>query len=69
MPNEYATEENDLPYVPDLHVRGTIPRGGGRLEFWLSRPRPKGFSVDEWDRLEQERWDRIWSKEAISERS
>lgn len=68
MGNYYATPENDMPYVPDLHVSRTIPRGGGKLEFWLSRPRPKGYSVDEWDRLEQTRWNRIFGKqEAISE--
>jgi len=70
MATYYATPENDLPYVPDLHTRGTIPRAGGKLEFWLSRPRPKGYSVEEWDELEQERWDRIFGvKEVASERS
>ena len=68
MSNYYATPENELGYVPDLHIRGTIPRGGGKLEFWLSQPRPKGFSVDEWDRKMQDKWERVWGKkEAVSE--
>jgi len=63
MSTEYATEDNDLPYVPDLHIKGTISRGtNGSREFWLTRPRPRGVSIEEWDRLEQEKWDRIWGK-------
>jgi len=65
MPNYYATPENDTGEA-DLHIRGTIPRGGGKLEFWLSRPRPRGVSIDEWDRLEQAKWNRIFKKEAIN---
>lgn len=61
MGTEYATPENELPYVPDLHVRGTVKRPDS-ITFWLSRPRPKGMSVDEWDRLEQEKWQRIFGK-------
>lgn len=64
MRTEYATPENDIGSEPDTHIRGTITRGDGRggtkLEFWLTRPRPRGISVDEWDRLEREKWDRIF---------
>jgi len=63
--NEYATPENDTGYEPSLHKRGTIdtPRG---IQFWLTRPRPKGFNMEEWDRLEQEKWDRIFGKKGVS---
>ena len=59
--NEYATPENELPYVPDLHIRGTVKKPNG-LTFWLSRPRPVGVSVEEWDALEQQKWNRIFGK-------
>ena len=69
MSNEYATPENDdTDYRGSTHIRGTIPRGTG-LEFWLGRPRPRDVSVDEWDKLEEDKWQRIFgNKEAISER-
>ncbi|MCJ7791864.1 MAG: hypothetical protein MUP49_05610 [Dehalococcoidia bacterium] len=66
MSNYWATPENDTGYVPDSHVHGTIPKsrnGKISLEFWLSQPRPAGVSVDEWDRLESEKWNRIFGKE------
>ena len=66
MGNEYATPENDLPYVPDLHVRGTVTsgdgRGGTKLQFWFYSPRPKGVSIDEWDRIRLEKWEDIFGK-------
>ena len=65
MSTEWATPENELGYTPDLHVKGTIVKnrnGKTFTEFWLSRPRPKGVSIDEWEAQEQERWDRIFGK-------
>jgi len=67
MGNYWATPENDSPYTPDLHIGGTITknRNGKTLtEFWLSRPRPKGVSYDDWEAQEQARWDRIFPKKA-----
>ena len=65
MSTEYATPENNLPYEPNLHISGTITRnrnGKTLTEFWLSRPRPEGMGIDEWDKLETEKWNRIWGK-------
>ena len=65
MRTEYATPENDTGEA-DSYPRGTIPRakkGKIALEFWLTRPCPKGINRDDWDRLEQEKWDRIFPKE------
>ena len=61
--NSYATFEEKTGYTEEknLHIRGTIPRGT-RLEFWLTRPRPRGISIDEWDALEQAKWNRIFEK-------
>lgn len=58
---EFATPENELPYTPDLHISGTVKRPGG-LTFWLSRPRPVGVSVDDWEAQEQAKWDKIFGK-------
>ena len=67
MGNYYATPENDdTDYRGNTHIKGTISRGGGNLEFWLSRPRPAGFSIDEWEEQEQAKWERIFPKEAIN---
>jgi len=65
MSTYWATPENDDSGEPDLHIGGTIVKSrNGKIstEFWLSRPRPEGVSIDEWDRLEQEKWDRIWGE-------
>ena len=62
MGTEYATIDTILP-EKDLHVRGTIPRGGGRLEFWMTTPRPVGADLDEWDEITKGRWDRAFGKE------
>ena len=70
MGNYYATPENDIDYVPDLHISGTIPNGTrGGLRFYLCRPRPEGISPNTWEKQNKERWDRIFSKEVVSERS
>ena len=59
--SHYATADTILP-DSDLHVKGTIPRSGGRLEFWLTQPKPSDVSVSEWDRITQEKWDRAFSR-------
>jgi hypothetical protein len=58
---QYATADTILPDA-DLHVKGTMPRSGGRLEFWLSQPRPKGISIKEWDKITQAKWDQAFSR-------
>jgi len=58
---EYATEYNELPYVPDLHISNTIRRKRG-TEFWLYRPPPQGVSLDDWEAKRQAKWDRIFGK-------
>jgi hypothetical protein len=58
---QYATMDTVLP-DKDLHVNGTINRGGN-LEFWLTQPRPRGVSVEEWDKITQEKWDRAFKRE------
>jgi hypothetical protein len=59
---EYATLDDIDSIEADPHIRGTIPRAGGKLEFWLTRPRPTGVSIDEWEEIQQEKWDKIFSK-------
>lgn len=58
---EWATEDNELPYTPDLHISGTVKKPGS-LTFWLTRRRPKDVSPDDWDAQEQARWKRIFGK-------
>lgn len=61
--NRYALMDDPVMGEPaDLHVRGTIPRAGGKLEFWMSAPRPKGVSVEEWDKIQQAKWDLAFPK-------
>ena len=59
--NQYATMDTVLPDA-NLHVRGTIPRSGGRLEFWMTSPRPKDMSMAEWDEITTDRFDRAFGK-------
>ena len=66
MGNKWATMDTVLP-ERDEHVRGTIRGPGGKLTFWLSQPRPKGVSTDEWEALCQERWDKIFPKKEAHE--
>ena len=61
---EYATFEEETGYYEgekNLHISGTIPRGT-KLEFWLSRPRPQGVSIDKWEEIQQAKWNRIFRK-------
>ena len=65
MSTEFATKDNELPYTPDLHISGTIVKnrnGKTFTEFWLSRPRPKGVSLDDWEEQEQAKWNKIFGK-------
>lgn len=57
---EYATMDT-IEDDADLHIRGTIPRPG-RLEFWLTQPRPRGMSIEEWEEITRNKWDRIFGK-------
>lgn len=58
---EYASLESAYEVDADSHIGGTVTRGiNGSTEFWLTAPRPKGTSLDEWERLQQEKWDRIF---------
>jgi len=63
---EWATPENELPYTPHIHIGGTVTKkrnGKVFTEFWMSRPRPEGVSIDEWEELEEAKWKRIFGKE------
>ena len=65
---EWATKDNELPYIPDLHIKGTITKnrnGKTFTEFWLTRPRPEGVSIDDWETIQQGKWDRIFKREAL----
>lgn len=59
MGTRWAEVKDILPEA-DLHTRGTIRGSGGKLIFWLRQPRPKGVSVDDWEALQQEKWDKIF---------
>ncbi len=51
--NEYATPENGLPYVPDLHVGGTVLKGTS-LTFWLSNSLfETGYEKIDWGKNER----------------
>lgn len=64
--NQYALMDDPVMDEPaDTHIRGTIPRAGGKVEFWMSIPRPKGVSIDEWEEIQQAKWDRIWGKKRV----
>jgi len=65
--NEYATLDTIVPEA-NLHISGTIPRKNG-LEFWMSIPRPKGVSVDEWEEIQEAKWQRIFGKKEDDENS
>ncbi len=58
---EYATLDT-IEDDADPHIRGTIPRSGGRLEFWLNIPRPKDVSIDDWEAQQQAKWERIFGR-------
>jgi hypothetical protein len=58
--SQYATVDTILPDT-DLHTKGTIRRRGN-IEFWLTSPKPKDVSVEEWEKYTQERWDRAFTR-------
>ena len=62
---EYASLESAYEVDTDPHISGTIRRGGDRTEFWLSAPRPKGFTIDEWENIQEAKWSRIFRKENV----
>jgi len=59
---EYATLDDIDTIDANPHIRGTIERSGGRTEFWLTSIRPAGYSVDEWEAIQQAKWERIFGK-------
>lgn len=59
--NQWATMESVLP-DKDLHVSGTVPGPGGRTTFWLTTPRPRNISPDEWEAVQEAKWERIFGK-------
>ncbi len=64
---EWATMDTVLS-EKDLHVSGTKSGPGGKLIFWLTQPRPKGVSVDEWEAYLTARWEKIFGKKEEHER-
>lgn len=58
---EYGTLESAYEVEAALHTRGTVRRARS-IDFWLTRPRPEDVSIDEWERLEQSKWERIFGK-------
>jgi hypothetical protein len=61
--NKWATMDTVLPQQ-DLHIHDTRVGAGGRLTFYLYPPRPAGLSVEEWDAVRQDKWDRIFGKKS-----
>ena len=59
---EYATLDDIDQIEADPHIKGTIRRGGDRLEFWLSAPRPARYTIDEWEEIQEAKWNRIFGK-------
>ncbi len=57
---EYAEVDTILP-EKDLHTKGTINRAG-KLEVWMTQSRPKDIGFDEWEKITQEKWNRIFKK-------
>ena len=59
--NQYATIDTVLP-EKNLHVRGTINRGGN-FEIWMTTPRPAETDQDDWEAVTQARWDRAFGRD------
>lgn len=59
---QWATMDTVLPQK-DLHIANTKVGPGGTVTFWLHQPRPQGVSLEEWEQITQDRWDRIFRKE------
>jgi hypothetical protein len=60
MPGTHYAEMDTV--LPDkiIHHRGTSHGANGSITFWMYGPRPNGTTIAEWDRVTQERWDRIF---------
>lgn len=61
--NQYATMDTirtDAAFS-DVHTKGSIRKGNG-TEFWMTSPRPKSWSYEDWEEYTQDRWDRAWQK-------
>lgn len=63
---QYATLDDLDTIQADPHISGTIPRPGGATEFWLTAPRPRNVSIDDWERIQQDKWERIFGKKESS---
>jgi len=51
--NEWAMESNELPYVPDLHIAGTVKKQNS-LTFWMHSPLYEiGYSKIKWGKKEK----------------
>jgi hypothetical protein len=57
---QLATMDTMLPDKIVHHAN--TGHSDGKTTFWLYTGRPKGVSLEEWERFTQERWDRIFSK-------
>ena len=64
--NRYALMDDAvMDDTPNTHIKGTIERSGGRIDFWMAAPRPEGVSVDEWEKIQQAKWDTIFPKGGV----
>jgi hypothetical protein len=61
MGNEWATLDTIDTHDKDLHINGTIRTSKG-TRFWLTAPRPDEYTIDEWEKIQQEKWDRIFKR-------
>jgi hypothetical protein len=58
---QLATMDTVLPDA-DVHTKGTIRKGSyGDIVFWMSTPRPKELTIEEWDAYRQKRWEKAFS--------
>lgn len=65
--NEYAFMDDPImDEPPDPHVRGTVRTAKG-TKTWVGQPRPKGWTVDDWEKFTTERWERIFGKNGGSD--
>ena len=47
------------------HISGTLEKAGGKLVFWMTQPRPKGITMDDWDKMQQDKWNKIFGKREV----
>lgn len=66
MSTYYATEQNDDSggaHGANLHIKGTIVKnrnGKTFTEFWMTAPRPSNIGLDEWEKIQDAKWNRIF---------